>query len=336
MTCSHTLKRQAIGFRIVFRARNPWENNLPLHARTLGVVACIALIATTIASAFLLVVQKRERESGNSCNHLPGQQNGQRNNNNTGASNRDNGASNRGAHANTAITTQVGVYSPAIHAPSATTAATTTATSTSITTPSLPEGIGYSFIAAPPTGITAKPINFSMTADSGVSSHFIDNQLLHGIEQKMLNYVNLDTPVTINVACNHRVSGIGKGVLIGIVVDHLGSKRSVKRARIRATPTVGRYSSDRGSQIGIFQELISGLERFSGSTPQRQQLTVLPWTISTSPQQRKARHQKQPSRQLQVTLYNPRLLWLLMCLLRHLRQSGPTSGISGWDTPTGK
>lgn len=50
-----------------------------------------------------------------------------------------------------------------------------------------------------------------MTADSGGSGHFVYNQLLHVIERKMINYVDLD----INIAGHHGMSGVGKGVLVG-------------------------------------------------------------------------------------------------------------------------
>ena len=134
----------------------------------------------------------------------PGQQNGRHNNN-------------RSAHANTATTptstTQVEAYVAEIHAPSIISSATTAATSTSFATPSCPSsvpvGIGYIFIAAPPIRIAAQPVNFSMAADSGAYSHFIDNQLLMGIEYKMNHYVQLDPPVIINVAGNHRLYGGG-------------------------------------------------------------------------------------------------------------------------------
>ena len=107
----------------------------------------------------------------------PGQQNGRHNNN-------------RSAHANTATTptstTQMEAYVPAIRAPPTNVAATTADASTSFATPpcpsSPPVGISYFFIAAPRINIAAQPVDFSMTADSGASSHFIDNQLLPGIE----------------------------------------------------------------------------------------------------------------------------------------------------------
>ena len=107
----------------------------------------------------------------------PGLQNGRHNNN-------------RSAHANTATTptstTQMETYVPGKHVPSTTAAATTAGTSMSFAAPPCPSappvGIGYSFTAAPAINIAAQPVDCSMTADSGASSHFIDNQLLPGIE----------------------------------------------------------------------------------------------------------------------------------------------------------
>lgn len=57
----------------------------------------------------------------------------------------------------------------------------------------------------------------------------------------MINYVNLDPPVTITVAGSHRLSGIGKAVLVVIVVDHLGAKHSVQLL-VTIVPGLGRHS----------------------------------------------------------------------------------------------
>ena len=141
-------------------------------------------------------------------------------------------------------------YVPVTHAPSAPAAATTAATSTSFATPpypsSPPVGIGYSFIAAPPIKIATQPIEFTVTADSGASSHFIDNQLLPGIELKINHYVHLNPPVTINVAGNHRLYGVGQGVLVVQVLDHLGAKHSVQLP-VTIVPGPSRHLFSRGS-----------------------------------------------------------------------------------------
>ena len=44
----------------------------------------------------------------------------------------------------------------------------------------------------------------------------------------MNHYVQLDHPVTINVAGNPRLYGVGQGVLFVQVLDHLSSKHSVQ------------------------------------------------------------------------------------------------------------
>ena len=171
----------------------------------------------------------------------PGQQNGRH-------------SINCSAHANTATnptsTSQIEAYVPVTHAPSTTVAATTAATSTSFETPpcpsSPPVSMGYSLIAAPPINIAAQPVDFSMTADSGASSHLIDNKLLPSIELKMNHYVQLDPPVTINVAGNHRLYGVGQGVLVVRVLDHICSKHSVLLP-VTIVPGLGRHPFSGGS-----------------------------------------------------------------------------------------
>ena len=74
-----------------------------------------------------------------------------------------------------------------------------------------PHGIGYSFIAA---FSTKSNVNFTMTADSGASSHFIGDRLLPIIEHCMLNCVHLEPPAIIYIAGGYRLSGVGKGILI--------------------------------------------------------------------------------------------------------------------------
>ena len=171
----------------------------------------------------------------------PGQQNGRHNNN-------------RSAHANTATTptstTQMKAYVPEVHAPSTTAAATPSATSTSFAIPSYPflppVGIGFSFVAAPPINIAAQPVDFSMTADGGSYRHFIDNQLLPGIEHKINHYVQLDSPVITNVAGNQRFYGVSQEVLVVLVLNHIGSKHSVQLP-VTIVPGLGRHLFSKGS-----------------------------------------------------------------------------------------
>ena len=185
--------------------------------------------------------RSQKRDDNISRRPRPGQQNVRHNNNHS-------------AHANTATTptstTQMEAYVPVTHAPSTTAAATTAATFAYFATPpcpsSPPVGIGYYFIAAPPINIAAQPVDVSMTADSGASSHFNDNQLLPGIEPKMNQYVQQDLPETVNVAGNHRLYGVGRGVSAVQVLNHIGSKHSVQLP-VSIVPGLGRHLFSGGS-----------------------------------------------------------------------------------------
>ena len=85
-----------------------------------------------------------------------------------------------------------------------------------------------------------------MTSDSKASSHFIDSQLLPGVELKMNHYVYLNPPATIKVAGNHRLYGVGQGVLVVQVLDHVASKHSVPLP-VTIVPGLGSHLFSRGS-----------------------------------------------------------------------------------------
>ena len=59
-------------------------------------------------------------------------------------------------------------------------------------------------------------------------------------------YVQLDPPVIINVAGNHRLYAIGQGVLVVQVLDHIGSKHSVQLP-VTIVPGPGRHLFSGGS-----------------------------------------------------------------------------------------
>ena len=56
----------------------------------------------------------------------------------------------------------------------------------------------------------------------------------------MVEYVRLDPPVTINVAGNHRLFGIGKGVLVINVLNHVGSNHSMQLP-VTIVPGLGQH-----------------------------------------------------------------------------------------------
>lgn len=79
-----------------------------------------------------------------------------------------------------------------------------------------------------------------MTADSSASSHLIDKQLLPGIEHKMLSYVHLNPAVTINVARGHRLSSVGRGILMVRVEYQQGVNHDVQLP-VTIVPGLGRH-----------------------------------------------------------------------------------------------
>ena len=164
--------------------------------------------------------QQLNGNNGNNRNNRNGQRNGQHQ-----------AATTTTAHANTAINSGSTTVVENYNNTAASIQGTTTATSTTSTeTPASnlhatpPQGIGYSFIAA---SSTTSNVNFTMTVDSGASSHFIDNRLLPGIEQRMLNYVHLEPLVIINVAGGHRLLAVGKWILI-VAEDQQGIQQPVQ------------------------------------------------------------------------------------------------------------
>ena len=56
----------------------------------------------------------------------------------------------------------------------------------------------------------------------------------------MNHHVQLDPPVTINAAGNHRLYGVGRGVLFVQVLDLIGSKHSVQLP-VTVVPGLGRH-----------------------------------------------------------------------------------------------
>ena len=187
------------------------------------------------------------------------------------------------------------------HALSATVAATTAATSTSFAIPAYPSsppvGISYAFTAAPPINIAAQPVEFTMIADSGASSYFIGDQLLLSIKLKMNHYTHLNPPVTINVAGNHRLYGLGQGVLVVQVLDHVGSKHSAQLP-VMIVPGLGRHlfpgrsAATKGVNTIIANNSYLNMGAFT-VPPRKDGHCSTPWIISTSPLRQLAEHLRQ-------------------------------------------
>ena len=76
--------------------------------------------------------------------------------------------------------------------------------------------------------------------DSGSSGHFLDSQLLPGIDQHMVEYTKLDPPMNILTAGRHLLYGTAKGVLNTIAVDSEGNEHCVKLPAV-IVPGLGKH-----------------------------------------------------------------------------------------------
>ncbi|CAB1109566.1 unnamed protein product [Ectocarpus sp. CCAP 1310/34] len=138
-------------------------------------------------------------------------------------------------------------YSPSgQHAPGSTTASSA---------PAPPAGIGFSFIA----DSTAPAQTFTMTVDTGASNHFLDNELIPALEQRMVEYTKIDPPLLIHVAGQGQLHGTAKGALKVTVTDQNGNPRSIRLPFI-CVPKLGRHLFSGGTARK------QGVSTFIGST----------------------------------------------------------------------
>eukprot|EP00903_Cladosiphon_okamuranus_P021648 g19902.t1 len=95
---------------------------------------------------------------------------------------------------------------------------------TALAAPTPPAGVGFSFVA----NSTAAAPTFTMTVDTGASSHFLDSELLPDLEQRMIECTKIDPPLRITVAGQGQLPGTAKGVLKVIVTDQHGNSHPVR------------------------------------------------------------------------------------------------------------
>eukprot|EP00903_Cladosiphon_okamuranus_P021708 g19957.t1 len=103
---------------------------------------------------------------------------------------------------------------------------------TALAAPAPPSGVGFSFVA----NSTVPAPAFTMTVDTGASSHFLDSELLPDLEQRMIECTKIGPPVRITVAGQGQLPGTAKGVLKVIVTDQYGT-RIPSAFRSSACPT---------------------------------------------------------------------------------------------------
>ena len=82
-----------------------------------------------------------------------------------------------------------------------------------------PSGIGYSFLAG---SATSDPLKFIMTLDFGVSSHFVDSNLIGDIEPRTKDIVKFYPPELIVVTGHSTLRGVSMVILAVRVTDAQG------------------------------------------------------------------------------------------------------------------
>ena len=58
---------------------------------------------------------------------------------------------------------------------------------------------------------------FQLLVDSGSSKHFIDPELIHGVESRMLEYTRIESPMEIRVAGDNVLRGTAQGIISVVV-----------------------------------------------------------------------------------------------------------------------
>ena len=69
---------------------------------------------------------------------------------------------------------------------------------------------------------------FQLLVDSGSSKHFIDPELIPGVESRMQEYTRIDPPMVITTAGNNVLRGTAQGILLVIVRGIDDGLRTVK------------------------------------------------------------------------------------------------------------
>ena len=67
-----------------------------------------------------------------------------------------------------------------------------------------------------------------MLVDSGSSKHFVDPKFIRGVENRMLQYIEINPPMKIKAAGHNTLSGTVQGILLIIVRYSQDVSRTVK------------------------------------------------------------------------------------------------------------
>ena len=81
--------------------------------------------------------------------------------------------------------------------------------------PNTPPGIGFSFVICHPP-LSQEADSFQLLVDSGSSKHFIDPELMRGVESSMFEYTRIELPMEITVAGDNVLRGTARGILLAV------------------------------------------------------------------------------------------------------------------------
>ena len=114
-----------------------------------------------------------------------------------------------------------------------------------------PPGIGFSFAMCHPP-ISQEADGFQLLVDSGSSKHFIDPELIRGVESRMQEYTRIEPPIEIIAAGNNVLRGTAQGILLVVVRGTDDALRTVKLA-IVLVPGLKRniFSSSAAAKKGV-------------------------------------------------------------------------------------
>ena len=91
-----------------------------------------------------------------------------------------------------------------------------------------PSGIGFGFDAYH-LPLSHQPDGFQLLIDSESSKHFINPKLICKVESRMLDYVEINSPMEIRAADdNNTLYGIARGILLVLGRDTQNVCRNVK------------------------------------------------------------------------------------------------------------
>ena len=78
-------------------------------------------------------------------------------------------------------------------------------------------GIGFAFFTACHLPLSQQRDGFQLLVDSGSSKHFIDPELIRGVESRMLEYTRVEPPMKVRAVGDDMLRGTAQGILLVLV-----------------------------------------------------------------------------------------------------------------------